>query len=319
VLEGNVRAASRLMRLIEDRTPEAQHELKAIYPHTGRTFAVGITGAPGAGKSTLTSKLIALLRQQGKTVGVLAVDPSSPFTGGALLGDRIRMQEHAADPGVFIRSLATRGHLGGLSRATADCLLVMDALGRDVTLIETVGVGQDEIEIARLAHTTLLVLVPGLGDDIQAIKAGILEVADLFAVNKSDLDGSDRLVRELRFMMELRHATLPRREPNAAPPPEEWEPPIVKCVAARNEGVDALWAGVEQHRDFLKRSGQLAQRERARATLHFLTLLREQLLEGALTLLEQERGRLEDVAAQLAERKADPYTLAEHLVRELRH
>ena len=320
VLQGDVRSASRLMRLIEDRAPRAFEALRTLYASTGRSFVVGITGSPGAGKSTLTSRLIGLLRGQGKTIGVLAVDPSSPFSGGALLGDRIRMQEHAADPGVFIRSLATRGHLGGLSRATADCLLVMEALGRDVVLIETVGVGQDEIEIARLAHSTVLTLVPGLGDDIQAIKAGVLEVADLFAVNKADLEGSDRLVRELRFMLELRHATLPRAEPGVLPglPKEEWEPPILKTVAARNEGVSELWAAVEGHHDFLRRTGTLALREQARATAHFLTLLRDRLLEGALARLERERGRLEDVAVQLAERKTDPYTLAEQLVHELR-
>src|SRR5258707_4726437 len=193
VLQGDLRAASRLMRQIEDGVPASTQSLRELFPKTGRTYVVGITGPPGAGKSTLTDRLIAGLRQQGTTVGVLAVDPTSPFTGGAILGDRVRMQSHATDPGVFIRSLATRGHLGGLSRATGDCIRVMDAMGWDVVIVETAGVGQDEIDIAQLAHTTVVVVVPGMGDDIQPIKAGILEVADVFAVNKADLDGADRL------------------------------------------------------------------------------------------------------------------------------
>src|SRR5919201_207666 len=231
VLAGDIRAASRLMRGIEDGDPSATRVLQALFPSTGRAWVVGITGSPGSGKSTLTDKLIAHYRAAGKRVGVIAVDPSSPFTGGAILGDRIRMQEHATDPGVFIRSLATRGNLGGLSRATGDCIRVMDAMGREVILVETVGVGQDEIDIAQTAHTTVVVVVPGMGDDIQAIKAGILEVADIFVVNKADLDGADRAVRELRAMLELRHAVRPhearRRSRNEEKTPSEWQPPIL--------------------------------------------------------------------------------------------
>lgn len=330
VLAGDVRAASRLMRLIDDGEPQATKELQAVFPHTGKAYVVGITGAPGAGKSTLTDRLIAHYRKQGLTVGVIAVDPTSPFTGGAILGDRIRMQGHATDPGVFIRSLATRGNLGGLSRATGDCLRVMDAMGRDVVLIETVGVGQDEIDIAQLAHTTVVVLVPGMGDDIQAIKAGILEVADVFAVNKADLDGADRVVRELRVMLELRHAVkAPPMDHDAhhrmvrakaegkAPPKEEasqeWEPPIQKVVAAKDQGVDELVAAVAQHRAFLESTGQRLQREQNRALTQFLALLRERLLKAGLERLERERGNLSDVAKRIAERQADPYALADEL------
>lgn len=334
VLKGEVRAASRLMRDIDDGRPEAIGNLREIFPHTGRAYVVGITGAPGAGKSTITDRLIAHLRKAGRTVGVIAVDPTSPFSGGAILGDRIRMQDHATDPGVFIRSLATRGHLGGLSRATADCIQVMDAMGREVILVETVGVGQDEIDIARLAHTTVVVTVPGMGDDIQAIKAGILEVADLFVVNKADLDGAERVVRELRMMLELRHAVkAPSMDHDAhhrmvqaahaaatAHPPAqatEWEPPILKVVAARNQGVDTLLAEIEKHRAFLEQTGQKQQRERERAAMQFLTLLRERLLQSALERLERERGRLEEVAGRIALREADPYELAETLARQL--
>ncbi|MBI5610317.1 MAG: methylmalonyl Co-A mutase-associated GTPase MeaB, partial [Deltaproteobacteria bacterium] len=215
VLAGDVRAAARLMRLLDDRDPSATEVLRKLYPHTGRARVLGITGNPGSGKSTLTSRLIGKYRALGLKVGVLAVDPSSPFSGGAILGDRIRMMEHAADPGVFIRSLATRGALGGLSRSTADSVHVLDAMGCDVVIIETVGVGQDEIDIVRTAETTVVVLVPGLGDDIQAIKAGILEIADIFVVNKADIDGAERTVADLRGLQMLL-SEMP-----------EWLPPIV--------------------------------------------------------------------------------------------
>src|SRR5688572_31059309 len=265
------------MRHIDDELPEATLALRALFAHTGKAYVIGITGAPGSGKSTLTDRLIAWHRKQGKSVGVIAVDPTSPFTGGAILGDRIRMQGHASDPGVFIRSLATRGNLGGLSRATGDCIRVMDAMGRDVVLVETVGVGQDELDIAQLAHTTVVVLVPGMGDDIQAIKAGILEVADVFVVNKSDLDGADRTVRELRQMLELRHAVKASMDHDAhhkitvkaAPAarekkeiPDEWEPPIMKVVAAKDQGIDELVEKITSHHAWLSHTGKKLDKEK---------------------------------------------------------
>lgn len=322
VIEGDVRAASRLMRRIDDNVPSAAKDLQALFPRTGNAYVIGITGSPGAGKSTLTDRLIAAYRAQGKRVGVIAVDPTSPFTGGAILGDRIRMQDHATDPGVFIRSLATRGNLGGLSRATGDCIRVMDAMGLDVILVETVGVGQDEIDIAQMAHTTVVVLVPGMGDDIQAIKAGILEVADLFVVNKSDLDGADRVVRELRQMLELRHAVkggVKRAKKNAVPAdaPREWEPPILKAIAAKNQGIAEIVEKVAEHRTFLEETGEKATRERTRAAMQFIALLRERLLRGALARLEREKGRLDEVAGQIARKQADPYDLADALARQL--
>ena len=238
------------------------------------------------------------------------------------------MQAHATDSGVFIRSLATRGSLGGLSRSTGDCIRVMDAMGQDVIIVETVGVGQDEIDVAQMAHTTVVVLVPGMGDDVQAIKAGILEVADIFAVNKADLDGADRVVRELRAMLEVRRAVsgltrAPGRSHSlAAVRPgnladSQWEPPILKLSAARGEGVDKLLSSIYAHRDFLDRSGERQKRERSRAAMQFIALLRERLLGSALRKLERERGRLDDVAARIAERTADPYQLAEEIAGEL--
>ncbi|MGQ0506599.1 MAG: methylmalonyl Co-A mutase-associated GTPase MeaB [Myxococcaceae bacterium] len=335
LLKGDVRAASRLMREIDDGQPHATAMLQQIFPETGKAYVIGVTGSPGAGKSTLTNRLIAQYRKAGKSVGVIAVDPTSPFTGGAILGDRIRMQEHATDRGVFIRSLATRGNLGGLSRATGDCIRVMDAMGRDVILVETVGVGQDEIDIAQMAHTTLVVVVPGMGDDIQAIKAGILEVADVFVVNKADLDGSDRTVRELRGMLEIRHAVkappldhdahhrMVRAKAEGRPveptqvDPAEWEPPILKVVAAKGEGMEALVEAVEQHRQHLETTGERATRERSRAAAQFVALLRERLLRSALSRLERERGRFDEVAGKIARREADPYALANELAEQL--
>ena len=331
VLAGDIRAASRLMRQIDDGDPASIRELQHLFPHTGRAWVIGITGSPGTGKSTLTDKLIARYRKLGKSVGVIAVDPTSPFTGGAILGDRIRMQDHAGDPGVFIRSLATRGNLGGLSRATGDCIRVMDAMGREVILVETVGVGQDEIDIAQMAHTTVVVLGPGMGDDIQAIKAGILEVADVFVVNKADLEGTDRVVRDLRAMLELRRAVRTvehdrRHRPVAGPSrtpaaeqtaPAEWEPPILETIAARDGGVDALVDALTGHQEWLTITGKKREKERARAEMQFLALLRDRLLRQALHRLAKEKGRLEELSVRIAEREADPYALADEVASQL--
>jgi LAO/AO transport system kinase len=272
-------------------------------------------------------------------VGILAVDPSSPFTGGAILGDRIRMQDHATDPGVFIRSLATRGNLGGLSRSTADVVAVLDAMGKDVVIVETVGVGQDEIEVAALAHSVVVVAVPGLGDDVQAIKAGVLEIADVFAVNKADREGADRTVRDLQSMLELRRSTATRpmsaedlaHHPSlaaglapTAPLPERierdagWEPPIVKTVAVRNEGIGELAEALAAHRAHLEETGGLAVRDVARARAGFLAVLKEQLLDAALARLAAEQGSLDEIAARIAAREADPYGVAEEIAARLR-
>ena len=330
VRAGDVRAAARLMHDLDDRLPGAEAVLRQLFPHTGRAHVVGITGAPGAGKSSLTDRLIAHHRRAGRSVGVVAIDPTSAFSGGAILGDRIRMQDHAVDEGVFIRSLGTRGHLGGLSRSTADLVAVLDAMGKDVVLVETVGVGQDEIEVAGLAHTVVVVAVPGLGDDVQAIKAGVLEIADVFAVNKADREGADRAVRDLQIMLELRHSLRPPLEhdaahhpvlaPGSSPamPDPWWEPPIVPTVAIRDQGVAELAQAVERHRLHLASTGEGKVRAIQRARAGFLAMLRDRLLQGALSRLEAEMGELDEVAARIAAREADPYLLAEELSARLR-
>jgi LAO/AO transport system kinase len=332
IVGGDVRAAARLMRDLDDRYPEAEATLRAIFPRTGRAWVVGITGSPGAGKSTLTDQLIGHHRRAGRSVGVIAVDPTSPFSGGAILGDRIRMQDHATDPGVFIRSLGTRGHLGGLSRSTSELVHVLDAMGKDVILVETVGVGQDEIEIASLAHTVVVVAVPGMGDDVQAIKAGVLEIADVFCVNKADRDGADRTVRDLQGMLEVRRIIQAppqdhdaHHQPTGAPPrplaanesDPGWEPPIVRTVAVTGEGMADLAAALQRQLGWLEASGEKRRREVARARAGFIALLRERLLAGALGRLETELGRLDAVAARIADRQADPYALAAELASRL--
>jgi LAO/AO transport system kinase len=299
VLAGDVRAAARLMRDVDDRLPEALEDLKALYPSTGRGTVVGITGNPGVGKSTVTDSLITSYRKAGLKVGVVAVDPTSPFTGGAILGDRIRMQQHALDPGVFIRSLATRGQLGGMSRSTFDVALVLDAMGFDRILIETVGVGQDEIDVMKAAHTTVVITVPGLGDDIQAIKAGILEVADVLVVNKADREGADRAVRDLLHMLDLRDADGGRRGIE-----------IVKTIASwglrEGSGIADLVAAIDRHR------AQPDERAVSRAAAHLTELVRGILADRAARALAA-LGGMEEIAAQIAARRQDPYSAAEEI------
>ncbi|WP_428263850.1 methylmalonyl Co-A mutase-associated GTPase MeaB [Haliangium sp.] len=310
ILAGEIRAAARLMRDLDDRMPGAIDDLKALYPHTGRGYIIGITGNPGAGKSTLVDALISAYRHAGLTVGVVAVDPSSPFSGGAILGDRIRMQRHALDDGVFVRSLATRGHLGGLSRSTFDVVCVLDAMGYDRILVETVGVGQDEIDVMRTAYTSVVVTVPGLGDDIQAIKAGLLEIADVLVVNKSDRDGADRTVRDLMHMLDLRGAGGGRYHR---------EVEIIKTVAAKGlregSGVPELVAAVDAHRaEWAYDPEGAVSRRRARAHLGELV---KSLLGDRVQQALAARGGLDDVAAEIAARRLDPYTAAESIAADI--
>jgi LAO/AO transport system kinase len=330
ILQGDTRSVARLLRSIDDRAGTYLQALAELFPHTGRAEIIGITGNPGAGKSTLTDQLIAHYRRADKKVGVVAVDPTSPFSGGAILGDRIRMQRHALDEKVFIRSLATRGHLGGVSRSTADSVHVLDAWGADVVLIETVGVGQDELEVARIAQTTIVVVPPGLGDEIQAIKAGILEVADVFCVNKADREGADATVRDLETMIGMSHEIfhsqmrggahhgVKRLDLNAAREAigdEEWLTPIVKTIAMRGEGIAELAAAVEKHRAFLftTKRGERRREERAREEL--LSVLNATALEA---LASEMRAEIDGGVAKVLARERDPYSLAADLVRRFR-
>jgi len=305
ILRGEQRSAARLMRDIDDRRDGANAALKQLFPHTGKGYIVGITGNPGAGKSTVVDALISHYRAQGERVGVVCVDPTSPFTGGAILGDRIRMQRHALDPDVFIRSLATRGHLGGLSRSAFDVAHVLDAMGYQRILLETVGVGQDEVEVMKIAHTTVVVTVPGLGDDIQAIKAGLFEVADVLVVNKSDREGADRTERDLLNMLDLRADG------------ERKDVAIVRTVAtkgtAEGSGTTELGAAIERHRERAWRGPDAEARAIARATAHLNELLRGLLADRAARATAA-RGGLTEIARAIATRRTDPWTVAERLL-----
>jgi LAO/AO transport system kinase len=307
ILKGEIRAAARLMRDLDDRRPDAMEALKALFPHTGKAYVVGITGNPGAGKSTVVDALIAHYRAAGERVGVICVDPTSPFSGGAILGDRIRMQRHALDNDVFIRSLATRGHLGGLSRSTFDVAHVLDAMGYSRVLIETVGVGQDEVEVMKAAHSTVVVTVPGLGDDIQAIKAGLLEVADVLVVNKADREGADRTERDLMHMLDLR--TGDRKDVE-----------IVRTIATRGtaegSGIAELAAAVEAHRMRAWTGEGAAERATQRATAQLSELVRALLADRAARAMTA-RGGLNEIARSVVERRQDPWTIAEELVATL--
>jgi LAO/AO transport system kinase len=294
ILAGDLRALARAATAVENRSPVAESLLKQLFPHTGKATVIGLTGAPGAGKSTLTDGLVHELRREGKAVGVLAVDPTSPYTGGAVLGDRIRMLSHHADPGVFIRSMATRGHLGGLAAATTDMALLLDAAGKDFVLIETVGVGQDEVEVAKLADVTIVVLVPGMGDDVQAIKAGIMEIADVFVINKADQPGADRLEREILALQSLSTRA------------DGWVPPIIRTVATEGQGMIETLAAV---RSFLDRDAG-KNRVVANWTLRLRQMLQERLMEQFANI-DFQAGAEEVVA-----RRADPYSLVHAWLRK---
>jgi len=304
ILEGDIRAASRLMRDIDDRIPTALDALKELYPKTGKAYITGVTGPPGSGKSTIVDKMIDIFRKEGKSVGIVAVDPTSPFTGGAILGDRIRMQRHATDEGVFIRSLATRGCLGGLSRSTQDIVNVMDAMGKDIVLVETVGVGQDEVEIVNTAHTSVVVLVPGLGDDIQAIKAGIIEIGDIFVINKCDREGADKMERDLRMVLEMGR----KRE-------DGWEPSIFKTEAILGKGIFELVYGIYRHKQALEQSQTLEKKLKERTKTTFLEILKSEVMTHFVEKMEKE-GKWESLIEDLVNRKTDPYSVVEKMMSE---
>jgi LAO/AO transport system kinase len=304
ILEGDVRAAARLMTMIENGASEARVALKSLYAHTGSGYIIGITGPPGSGKSTLTDQLTEELRKRGKTVGIVAVDPTSPFTGGAILADRIRMQRHSLDADVFIRSMATRGHLGGLARATNDIVDVMDATGKEVILIETVGVGQDEVEVVGTAHTCVVVSVPGLGDEVQAIKAGILEIGDIFVVNKADREGADRTATELEMMLHM------------APDTGGWLPKVYKTVATKGDGIAELVDAIFEHKAFLDERDLRKKKGRERSERAFLTLLQETLTARTIERFKRN-GSMKELIERIADRELDPYTAVEEVLESI--
>jgi LAO/AO transport system kinase len=297
---GDPRVLARAISTVENRTPGWSELLKALFPHSGHARILGLTGPPGAGKSTLVDQLARHYRKENRTVGIIAVDPTSPYTGGAILGDRIRMQEHFSDPGIYIRSMATRGSLGGLARTTADVATVLDASGRDLVMIETVGVGQDEVDIVRLANVTIVILVPGMGDDVQTIKAGIMEIADIFVINKSDREGAERVEREIRALQSLAIRT------------DNWTPPIVKTVASEGIGVTELAAAICDYEAYLQKDGLLLQHNVQNWQDRLVEMLRDALLDRAREQLGN--GGLVRYAAEVAEHKRDPYSLVEEIV-----
>ena len=306
VLQGSVRAMAKLITLVENEDSRALHLMGAIYPNTGNAYVLGITGSPGTGKSTLTDKITTILREREQTVGVIAVDPSSPFTGGALLGDRIRMQRSSGDAEVFIRSMATRGNLGGLARTTADVVKIMDAFGKDWVIVETVGVGQDEVEIAKTADTTIVVLAPGLGDTIQSMKAGVMEIADLYVVNKADRSGADELVSEVNV----------RVEQDSQIKKEVWKPPVVKTIAVENQGTDTLVEAIEKHRGFLQQSGKLTKNRREKTRQETLALLRDEISRNVLEKV-LGNGRFDALIDDIVAHKKDPYTSVQEIIRTI--
>ena len=306
VLAGDTRAVARLISDIDDGIPGVRQVLKEIYPHTGKAYIIGITGAPGVGKSTLVDQMLVHLRKKGKTVGIIAVDPTSPFSGGAILGDRIRMQRHSNDEGIFIRSLATRGHFGGLTQSTRSTIDVLDAMGKDYIIVETVGVGQDEVEIARNAHTTVIVLIPAMGDDIQAIKAGILEAGDIFVINKAEMEGSDRTLNDLRTMIEM------GKEQDEG---NDWQPPVLKTEALMDKGIKELLEEIEKHRNLLMGSANEInlRRRKDRAREELAEMVKSRLLQEVFARIE-EGDEFESAVESIVRGETDPYTASDELV-----
>jgi LAO/AO transport system kinase len=300
---GDVRTLARAISTVENRAPGWSDLLKALFPHSGKARVLGLTGPPGAGKSTLVDQLARYYRKENHTVGIIAVDPTSPYTGGAILGDRIRMQDHFSDPGIYIRSMATRGSLGGLARTTADVTTVLDASGRDLIMVETVGVGQDEVDIVRLAEITIVILVPGMGDDVQTIKAGIMEIADIFVINKSDRDGADHVEREIRTLQSLamRH--------------DGWTPPIVKTVASQGVGIEELAGAVSDYEAYLQKENLALNKSVENWQERLIEMLRDALLEKAREQMSD--GGVARYAAEVAEHKRDPYTLIEEITAKM--
>jgi LAO/AO transport system kinase len=301
ILAGNARAVARAISKVEDNVEGAAALMKSVFPRTGRALVVGVTGSPGAGKSSLVDKLALLYRGRGEKVGIVCVDPSSPFSGGAILGDRIRMQTLGLDPGVFIRSMATRGHLGGLARASVDAVSILDAAGFEKIIVETVGVGQDEVEIVKTADVSVVVLVPGMGDDVQAIKAGIMEISDVFVINKADREGVLRTEKELEALLSL------------AMRPDHWEPPIVKTIATESKGIDALAAAIESYREFQREGDANLARRTSVARWRILELLSEQLLARALGG-ENAEAQLDALAREVGEKRRDPYSAVDEFL-----
>jgi LAO/AO transport system kinase len=302
LLEGNPRAIARAITTVENGSADAGELMKAVFPRTGNALIIGITGSPGAGKSSLVDKLALYYREQGEKIGIVAVDPSSPFSGGAILGDRIRMQTLGLDPNVFIRSMATRGKLGGLARATVDAVAILDAAGFDKVIVETVGVGQDEVEIVKTADVSVVVLVPGMGDDIQAIKAGIMEIGDVFVINKADREGVLRTEKELEALLSLAHRH------------DFWNPPIVKTVATENKGIEDLSEAIKAYSDFQQTGEKSLERRKAIAKWRLLELLQERLLKDILSK-NGTSEKLEDFALEVAEKKRDPYSAVEEILK----
>ena len=302
ILAGDTRAVARAISIVEDGIGDAAELMKAIFQHTGRAIVIGITGSPGAGKSTLVDKLALLYRQRGERIGIVAVDPSSPFSGGAILGDRIRMQALGLDRGVFIRSMATRGNLGGLARSTVDAVAILDAAAYDKVIVETVGVGQDEVEIVKTADVSVVVLVPGMGDDIQAIKAGIMEIGDVFVINKADRDGVLRTETELESLLSL------------AMRQDFWQPPIIRTVATESKGIEELAVAIEKYYEYQRKTEAAGERRKAIARWRILELLRERLLAQTLGT-NSASERLETLAAEVADKRRDPYSAVDELLR----